>query len=96
MTMRITEKMLNILIERINKTAGTPLTYMREVNGKRLINIGHYHLDSAYGGYKLVQTDNDGGGIHVITESGYTTKKNLYYELRAFLRGLEAKKELQS
>jgi hypothetical protein len=87
--MRITNKMLDILADRINKLAGTPMTYMNKET--REINIGHYHLDCAYGGYKLVQTDNNGGGIHTISESGYTTKRNLYNEMRMFIAGLEAK-----
>lgn len=88
--MRITEKMLDLLVERINKQAGTPLTYMREVEGKRFININHYHIDSCYGGVKLVQTDNDGGGIHCISNNGYTTKKDLFNQMQMFLAGLQA------
>lgn len=91
----ISEKTLEAVILRINVLAGTPQTYMSEVNGKRIINIGHYHLDKCYGGYKLVQTDSDGSGIRAITKSGYTTTCNLYHEMHAFLTGLEANKRGQ-
>lgn len=87
--MIITEKMLNILVDRINKIAGTPMSYIDKET--RTINIGHYHLDGAYGGWKLVQTDNDGGGIRDISKTGYTSKRNLYNEMHMFIAGLEAK-----
>lgn len=88
---RVTIKQLEKLVLAINKAANTPLTYMSESDGKRIINIGHYHLDQAYGGIKLVQTDNDGGGIRCVTHSGYTTKSKLYNEMYAFLCGLKAR-----
>ena len=89
---RITMKCLEALIQRINRTAKTPLTYCEVNENKSIkkINIGHYHLDSAYGGWKLVQTDNESGGIRTITH-GYISKKELYYQLLAFISGLESK-----
>lgn len=88
--MRITEKMLQLLVNQINKTAGTPLTYCDKTSATFKSNINHYHLDMAYGGYKLVQVVNEGGGIHCITQ-GYISKKELFYQMQAFLSGLQAR-----
>jgi hypothetical protein len=89
---RTTMKQLNTLIEVINKEAKTPLSYCDRINDPPFkINVGHYHIDSAYGGYKLVQTVNDSGGIRTVTHSGYITKSNLYNELYAFLCGLKTR-----
>lgn len=86
---RISEKDLENVVLRINRAAGTPLTYATSIGNDRVINIGHYHLDFAYGGVKLVQTMNHGGGIRNITTSGYGTKRELYHQLHAYLAGIE-------
>lgn len=88
---RITLAMLESLVNQINIEAGTPLNYTNKLTGK--INIGHYHLDMAYGGHRLVQTVSEGGGIRTISTTGYTTKRELFNELHMFLRGLQAKNE---
>ena len=83
--MRITEKDLNAVVNRLNSVTGQPKTYGIK-NGKEFkTNIGHYCLDAAYGGWKLVQVVNEGGGIKEITQSGFTSKKNLYYEIQAII-----------
>ena len=90
MTTRITERDLDLAIARLNKATGQPLTsYTRDENGKFTGNIGNYHLDSAYGGYKLVQIVNQGGGIRVISNGGYTTKRDLYNQIHTALALLE-------
>ena len=43
-----------------------------------------FELSGAYGGYKLTtKTGND------VLATGYTTKKDLYFNLISFIRGLE-------
>lgn len=89
---RVSIKHLEFQVERINKMTGSPKTaYTKKVDGKLVANVGHYHLDQAYGGIKLVRMDNEGGGIEVITRHGYVTKKELYYQLDAIITGLEIK-----
>lgn len=83
--------MIEIAIERLNRLSGNSLTYMREDSiGKRFIVEGHYHLDCAYGGYKLVQTDNNAGGIRTISNNGYTTKRDLYNQIQMYIKGYES------
>ena len=84
---RITEKDLQNLVQRINTATGNPQRYAHPTSGKA--QIGHYHLDYAYGGVKLVQTMNDGGGIRNVSTGGYGTKRLLYRQLTAYLAGVE-------
>lgn len=83
---------LEHLVQRINEATNSPLTYSTKIDGKHSINIGHYHLDGAYGGWKLVRTMNDGGGIDEITY-GYCSKRELYDKMLAFLSGIYAAQE---
>ena len=88
---RITQKTLQAVVDRINRTAGTPFTPYRKSGEKFVAEIGNYHLDYAYGGVKLVQMSNESGGIRTIT-TGFVPKRELYNQLHAFLNGLEAGK----
>ena len=87
---RIKQKDLEILVERINKATNSPLKAYRRDNptGKYTGNVGHYSLDYAYGGVKLVRMVNQSGGIRVISTGGFGTKRELYHWLQAFLAGL--------
>lgn len=80
---RITIKDLEKLVKTINQLTQSPPEYSG-VNG---INIGHYYLDGAYGGWKLVQTVNNSGGVRAIGY-GYEAKRVLYGQLRVFIEGI--------
>ena len=82
--MRITQKDLEAVLRRINSKAG--------FEGDKLYSKpGAYCLDGAYGGWKLAQYVNEHGGQRDIT-SGFCPKKELYYQMHAFLNGMEAVK----
>lgn len=82
--MRITEKMLDSLVNRLNEETNSPLTpYTKDAKA----NIGNYHIDQAYGGYRLDRMANDWGGINVISENGYTKKADLYTQIQMMLKG---------
>ncbi len=91
---RITQKDLEYQVKRINEKTNSPETpYTR--NGKKgkreagfTANIGNYHLDYAYGGVKLVRMVSDGGGITMVSRSGFGTKRELYNWMSAFLAGI--------
>lgn len=92
MSNRITESMLEKLVDLINDASNTPKeTYTKDESGKYKSNIGNYHLGFAYGGVQLQKIVNNGGGITTPLYTGYTTKKELYLVLRSFLTGLESK-----
>jgi hypothetical protein len=85
---RVTMQDLENLCLIINKTAGTSQSYCDKVGETPFkTNVGHYHIDSAYGGYRLDQTVNDAGGITVIIP-GYITKRELFEKMHVFLSGL--------
>lgn len=87
MNNRITKGDLEGLVLAINRAAGTPQETYIEVDGKYIPQKGNYHLDSAYGGHKLVQME-EGTGQSEVSKSGFTTKKELYREIQGYLNGI--------
>lgn len=87
---RISIKQLESMVLRINKLTNSPETAYTKIDGKLKANIGHYHLDQAYGGVKLVRMNNESGGIHCISKNGFGTKRELYNFMTAFIMGLES------
>ena len=89
MSNRITSKDLDRLIITLNKLTSSPTDgYTRDTNGNLKANIGHYHIDSAYGGNKLVRMMNEGGGVTVPIPCGYVSKRELYQLIHAYMAGL--------
>lgn len=89
--MRITEKDLGILVDRLNKLTGSPASYFGE---DRKTNVGHFCLDWAYGGVQLQRVCNECGGVSVVFSCGYTTKRSLYDLIHAYIKGYELAKGL--
>ena len=90
--MRVTEKDLQGVIKRLNIIADSPLeSYTRGEDGQLRANPGNYHLDRAYGGYKLHRMCNEGGGTSDVLFCGYTTKRELYKLIQAYISGIYAK-----
>lgn len=84
--MRITQRALEISIERLNTAQGKNVKpYTRTPEGQFKANIGSYVLDQAYGGNELQRIANEDGSITVISLGGYVTKKELYYQIHAML-----------
>lgn len=90
---RVTEKQLNEAIEYLNGLMGTPVERHTFKDGKYKANIGNYHMDCAYGGYKLVQNVNDGGGIRTVSNGGYGTKRELLTFIHAYCDGILAQRD---
>ena len=89
---QITRKDLDHLVNMINRATKSPMEpYTKGENGKFTSNIGNYHLSWAYGGVCLERMENESGGISSVINSGFTTKRDLYNRMRAFLDGLQAK-----
>lgn len=90
---RITQKHLDGLCSRLNRLTNSPETYMSMIDGQRVINVGHFHIDSAHGGVNLVRTVNNGGGISTPIGGGFCTKRELYEKIYAYIRGIELMQE---
>ena len=90
MSTRITDRDLEILVDRINAAAGMPRQPYTEVEGKLRPQAGNYHLYRAYGKTSLRQmslTAHDTGSSPV-PGCDLTTKRELYNSLQALLAGL--------
>lgn len=83
---RITERDLNNLLAAINTKAG-------HGPNPPYNTPGAYTLAGAYGGWKLEQYANTGGGVHTISTGGYVPKRELHNQMRAFLAGMASKGE---
>ena len=88
--MRITEKTLQLRIDRLNELTGNPIKTYSQINERKYIpNIGNFHLDFAYGGGALVQVTNKQGGVTGILSR--STKRELLGKLNAYIAGIELK-----
>lgn len=83
---RISEKDLEQRIEYLNELTGNSTAYSTGETPFKA-NVGNYHLDCAYGGYKLSQVTNIDGGVSNIT-SGYCTKRELMDKLNMYIQGI--------
>jgi hypothetical protein len=89
---RITDKDLQGTVDYLNRLTDSPDTPYTRIDDKLHANIGNYHLSHAYGGVKLHRMVNEGGGVREPISTGYTTKRDLYNQMHAFIRGLESAK----
>lgn len=87
MARNVTQKDLQAIIDRLNRSTGNPVEYISEIDGKRKINVGHFGLDIAYGGYKLVQTVNDRGGVRDVFHAR-VSKAALAELIFAYIEGI--------
>ena len=87
---RITKRQLEGLVKRINEITGNPVKpYEMDENGKYQPQSNCYHLSGAYGGYALHQMCKTGSGVHDIF-GGHMPKRELYYNMQAFIKGLKS------
>jgi len=88
---RITQKDLEAVVNRINIITKSPTSsYTKNPDGKYTPNGGNFHLDGAYGGWKLVRMCKDGStGVEDVFHSGYCSKRELYNLMHAFIRGYQ-------
>jgi hypothetical protein len=84
---RITMKMLEARVNILNTTLGCPTEYWTpcKVDGKWICNPLHFYIGQAYGGYRLEQLSNKGGGAHDISPRG--TKREVWTYVTAMIQG---------
>lgn len=90
--MRVTLKHLESQVKRLNEITGSPIETWIRVDGKNISQLGNYHLDGAYGGWKLSRIVNKSGAIEDITRTGFVSKKELYHLISAYMDGIESTK----
>jgi len=87
---RIKESDLNSKIRLINELTGSPVEpYLTGPDGRCKAQAGSYYLAGAYGGWKMERICGDGHGSMDPLNTGYVSKRDLYNQLAAFIRGLE-------
>ena len=79
---------LNILAGFTAEEADAPLWIHTRGEDSRAM-VGRYYVSGAYGGWKLVQIVNEGGGERSIT-SGYLPKREVYHLIHAYREGMAA------
>jgi len=90
---KITMRHLDGLIAILNRITNSPSTYSnKRETGNFKANIGHYHLDQAYGGVRLARVVNENGGISSPISMPFGTKREAYLLIAAFIGGIEASK----
>lgn len=94
---RYTMRDLEGLVDRLNREVGAePKPYRDATEEEKAAgfygvgNIGTYYLEGAYGGHKLVQITNYGGGVRDVLGTGYVSKRELYRAISAYLDGIDA------
>mgnify|MGYP003467197398 FL=1 len=90
MTNRITDKHLEGMIARLNRLTNSPVKPYEQINGRRVAQIGCYHLSHAYGGVALHRMHSEGGGVTTPIGGGHMPKRELYERIYAFIMGIEA------
>ncbi|MBT7542419.1 MAG: hypothetical protein HN683_23985 [Gammaproteobacteria bacterium] len=83
---RITEKDLKRQLKVLNALTGHKETPFEEVNGAYVWNTGTYCLGMAYGGCRIEQIVNSGGGCSDVSMRG--TRREVYEQLRTAVRVL--------
>ena len=85
---RITNKDVELQLERLNKLTGNPTEYWTD----KKANIGNIHTRGQYGYTTIMQTINDGGGCHSLASG--LTKREAYQWLKAAIEGIYLKNKL--
>ena len=91
--MKVTIADLERKITLLNEVTNNPEKPYIFKDDRSIAQIGNYHLAGAYGGYELQQIMNEGGGVRDVLYSGYTTKRDLYYLICAYIQGIESERD---
>ena len=93
---RITNRHLEGMIVRLNKLTGMPLEpYAKDADGRVQPQAGCHHLSQAYGGVCLHRMSLTPGctGVSTPLNGGHISKRELYDQIYAYIRGIETAQE---
>ena len=91
--MRVSKKMLENKVDQLNKITHSPREYFTSKHDNLHINVNHFCISGAYGGYELQRTCNNGGGVRTFFNTGHIPKKELYNLISAFIDGIELEQD---
>lgn len=86
--MRVNKQMLENRVKYLNELTNNPIEPYTKEDGKFKANIGSYHLDSAYGGVRLVKMYNEAGAIDPVFNE-YESKRRALELIDAYILGIE-------
>ena len=85
-------KQIEQLVQDLNTRLGRPTTYLTAdgEGGYAQCSIGHLHADlnTFYGGYRLNETTNSGGGCSGFAHNSGTEARMTCKEFKLYLRGI--------
>ena len=88
---RITQQDLEYACARLNRvTENSEDGWTARPDGSMEARIGHFYIESAYGGWKLVQMVNVFGGVREPLGGGYTSRRVLLNLIHAMIAGAMA------
>ena len=82
--MRITNHILSLKVQLLNKTTGHPAKIFEQTGKGCKYNVGCYSVEQTYNFYALVQIVNESGGQTVLTSG---TKADIVAYISAYLQG---------
>ena len=91
--MRITNKHLELQIERLNQVTNAPENPWTRADGKLTANIGSHYLSQSDGGVCVHRMMNTGGGVDTPVFYGHTPKRELFDRLVSYIAGIETGKQ---
>lgn len=89
--MRVSVSHLRAQANYLNKITNSPASYAIEKDGKRVIQVGHWHISRAYGGFDLYRTANEGGAVNDVFRCGHIPARELSGRISALIMGIESK-----
>ena len=86
---RITKAQLEARVAHLNVRTGNPTEPYKadETTGRYVAQVGCFHVGGAYGGFRLEQISNEGGGCRDISPRG--TRREVFTYIGAMLSGIQ-------
>lgn len=84
----VTKAHLQALVDRLNRLTDSPAEPYKLVEGKYEPQAGCYHIEGAYGGWKLARMCAGGGSADVLP-TGFVSRRSLYDSIYIYLRGID-------
>lgn len=88
MTNRITIKHLESQCAALNRMTNNPDTYRKD----GVIQVCHYRISQAYGGFSLHRVTNTSGGVTDVCRLGHVPARELSNLMFAYVAGMQAGK----
>lgn len=85
--MRITQHILDLRVDLLNKTLDRPMAPYTRVDGRLTPNAGNFHLSNQYGGWELCEMVASGGSRDVF-QNGHMPKRDLFDRICAMMEGI--------